>query len=281
MKHGRAGPPRPPPRAQAGHERRATIHDLPSHVLAHRVAAHLSAADAARLMQAAGRVHRGDLGHVMGQRKREMIEKPAEDIVRIMNDMARKGQSYVSINTEDFQGIPTSVFARDDVQVVAPGPLTHPFGGNPKNIAHVSVLLKSGGVYVATLQFGERILDPFPDITRRAAPRMAFAYIDDDRWKTAGKNPETAVELFREITKRWSGGMDVVVVEKHGREGEIPTPFDAHLEKHPGKIVLWIRRDRTQTATPRRQVKPPSARGTFKAGTRRGTPKPKPKTTRR
>ena len=55
MKHGRAGPPAgPPPRTQAGHERRATIHDLPGHVLAHRVAAHLSAADAARLMQAAG-----------------------------------------------------------------------------------------------------------------------------------------------------------------------------------------------------------------------------------
>ena len=91
MKHGRAGPPRPPPRTQAGHERRATIHDLPSHVLAHRVAAHLSAADAARLMQAAGRVHRGDLGHVMGQRKREMIEKPAEDIVRIMRAAHEKG----------------------------------------------------------------------------------------------------------------------------------------------------------------------------------------------
>ena len=80
MKHGRAGPPRPPPRTQAGHERRATIHDLPGHVLAHRVAAHLSAADAARLMQAAGRVHRGDLGHVMGQKKEE-VEREAAPIV--------------------------------------------------------------------------------------------------------------------------------------------------------------------------------------------------------
>ena len=80
MKHGRAGPPRPPPRTQAGHERRATIHDLPSHVLAHRVAAHLSAADAARLMQAAGRVHRGDLGHVMGQKKEE-VEREAAPFV--------------------------------------------------------------------------------------------------------------------------------------------------------------------------------------------------------
>ena len=92
MKHGRAGPPRPPPRTQAGHERRATIHDLPSHVLAHRVAAHLSAADAARLMQAAGHVHRGDLGHVMGQRKEEVEREAAPIVAAVRKLIAEHGR---------------------------------------------------------------------------------------------------------------------------------------------------------------------------------------------
>ena len=92
MKHGRAGPPRPPPRTQAGHERRATIHDLPSHVLAHRVAAHLSAADAARLMQAAGHVHRGDLGHVMGQRKEEVEREAAPFVAAVRKLIAEHGR---------------------------------------------------------------------------------------------------------------------------------------------------------------------------------------------
>ena len=77
--------------------RRATIHDLPGHVLAHRVAAHLSAADAARLMQAAGRVHRGDLGHVMNTKKKEPIVKLTEEIV----DAVRTAEAHPDVHVPD------------------------------------------------------------------------------------------------------------------------------------------------------------------------------------
>jgi len=249
MKHGHhVGHPGP----SASHGRPATIRDLPPHLLAARVAAHLSAADAARLMQAAGTDHRDELKHVMDAKKKEAVGRAAEEIVRVMRDVTRSGRGYKIIPAGKFQGVDMGVFLREGD--AAPGPLIHSFGGNPKRVAHMSVFL-SGVVknavstrhdYVATLQFGDRLLDPFPAETRRAAPTMAFAFIDDEWWKKAGKNPEAVVELFRDITRRWSGGMDVVVVEKHGRENTNAAGFDAHISKHPGKIVLWVKRTKSK-----------------------------------
>ena len=89
------------PRAQAG---QATIHDLPSHVLAHRVAAHLSAADAARLMQAAGHVHRGELGHVMGQKKEETekeVRRKAAPIVAAVRKLIAEHGRDIDLHLPD------------------------------------------------------------------------------------------------------------------------------------------------------------------------------------
>ena len=87
MKHGHhVGHPGP----SASHDRPATIRDLPPHLLANRVAAHLSAADAARLMQAAGKDHRGELKHVMNTKKTE-IEREAAPIVDAVKRIMRAG----------------------------------------------------------------------------------------------------------------------------------------------------------------------------------------------
>jgi len=91
MKHGHHAATHVGP--SASHGRPATIRDLPPHLLAARVAAHLSAADAARLMQAAGHDHHDELKHVMDTKKKEaeekMVEKMKETVARIV-DMMKK-----------------------------------------------------------------------------------------------------------------------------------------------------------------------------------------------
>ena len=122
-------PPKKKPRTQAGHERRATIHDLPGHVLAHRVAAHLSAADAARLMQAAGHVHREDLGHVMGQRKEE-VEREAAPIVAAVRKLIAEHRSALDLHLPDGTRVVVFVyqshpFLRGEIWISRSGTLTH------------------------------------------------------------------------------------------------------------------------------------------------------------
>ena len=185
MKHGRAGPPRPPPRAQAGHERRATIHDLPSHVLAHRVAAHLSAADAARLMQAAGHVHREDLGHVMGQRKEERdkeVQPKAAPIVAAVRKLIAEHGHHIELHLPDGTRVEVYVFYD-----------SHPF-------LRGEIIIRRSGTSTY-LSFGSAIDGMFtsPDVAEIYTDRHTY----HDPWRIVETTPEDRrllLEVLRQIT---------------------------------------------------------------------------------
>ena len=237
MKHGRAGPPRPPPRTQAGHERRATIHDLPGHVLAHRVAAHLSAADAARLMQAAGRVHRGELGHVMGQKKEEKeerekeVQREAAPIVAAVRKLIAEHDFRLDLHLPDGTLVSVRRYQSD------------PFLWG-------EIAIKRSDT-VTVLSVGEaidRMLDS-PDV----AEIYTYRYEHDDRRRFVETPPED-LRLLLEVVRQLTGkrvvttwvkdakykygiGADVRISRGHAREKRLVK--DA-MKANPGAVVVLL-----------------------------------------
>ena len=227
MKHGRAGPPAgPPPRTQAGHERRATIHDLPGHVLAHRVAAHLSAADAARLMQAAGRVHRGDLGHARGQKKEERekeVERAAAPIVAAVRKLIAEHGRQLDLHLPD--GTRVGVLVYD----------SHPF------------LRGEIGIKRTFLTFGYAIDRTFgsPDV----AEIYTYRYTHDGRRRFVETTPEVR-RLLLEVLRQLTGKRVVTTwVKDYGNGSKHDAARDTAREKrlvrdetkaNPGAVVVLL-----------------------------------------
>ena len=193
MKHGRAGPPRPPPRTQAGHERRATIHDLPGHVLAHRVAAHLSAADAARLMQAAGRVHRGELGHVMGQKKEERekeVEREAAPIVAAVRKLIAENGRELEWQLPDGTRVVVRVYS-------------HPF-------LQGQIWIQRGGT-TTVLTFGYAIYETLE------SPDVAEIYTETSHDSRIVETPPEVRRLLLEVLRQLTGKRVVTTWVKDAR----------------------------------------------------------------
>ena len=235
MKHGRAGPPRPPPRTQAGHERRATIHDLPGHVLAHRVAAHLSAADAARLMQAAGHVHREDLGHVMGQKKEERdkeVQPKAAPIVAAVRKLIAEHGRGLHLHLPD--GTRVFVFVHQ----------SHPF-------LRWFIVIRRGdtGDTETLLSVGEAIYGKFksPDV---AEINTYQTYGGGRIVETPPEYRRLLLEVLRQLTGKrvvttwvkdakykYGIGADVRISRGHAREKRLVK--DA-MKANPGAVVVLL-----------------------------------------